>query len=129
MLYDSINFGLLVLIWLVQIIIYPGMHGWDKSSFSKLHRNYSLRISMIVGPLILIQAACAIKQLVATPDLISTAQLLLIASVLAVTALISVPLHRRLSKGYRDREVDRLIHTNWLRTAGWSLVSLIGWLR
>jgi len=120
---------MLVLIWLVQIIIYPGMHGWDKPSFARLHRNYSMRISLIVGPLILIQSACAAKQMIQTPDLVSISQLLLIASVLAVTALISVPLHRRLSKGYQSREVDRLVNTNWLRTAGWSLVFLIGWLR
>jgi hypothetical protein len=64
-----------------------------------------------------------------TPDLVSIVQALLIAYVLTVTALVSVPLHRRLSSGYRARVVDRLIHTNWLRTVGWSLVSLIGWLR
>lgn len=128
-LYDSVNFGLLVLIWLVQIIIYPGMHGWDKSAFIELHRGYSLRISLIVGPLILTQALLGLRQLIKTPDLISTAQILLIVSVLAVTALVSVPLHYRLSSGYRTRDVDKLIQTNWLRTAGWSLVALLGWLR
>ncbi len=130
MLYDSINTGLLVLIWLVQIIIYPSMHGWDKSAFMELHRSYCLRISLIVGPLMIAQAVAAIQQLIRTPDLISTGQLLLIAFVLAITALISVPLHRRLSSsGYRTRTVDRLVHTNWMRTLGWSLVSLLGWLR
>lgn len=129
MLYDSINTGLLVLIWLVQIIIYPSMHGWEKSAFTELHRSYSLRISLIVGPLILAQSVCAVQQLIKTPDLISIGQFLLIASVLAATALISVPLHRRLSSGYRFRELDRLIQTNWLRTVGWSLISLLGWLR
>jgi hypothetical protein len=129
LLYNSINTGLLVLIWLVQIIIYPSLHNWDKETFTELHRSYTLRISLIVGPLMLAQALCAVQQVIRTPDLVSIVQVLLIASVLTVTALISVPLHRRLSSGYRARVVDRLIHTNWLRTVGWSLVSLIGWLR
>ncbi len=129
MLYDSINFGLLVLIWLVQIIIYPGMHGWDKSVFIELHRNYSLRISLIVGPLILTQTLLGVRQLMMTPDMISIGQIVFIILMLAVTALISVPLHYRLSNGYRARDVNKLIQTNWLRTAGWSLVALLGWLR
>lgn len=63
-LYASINSGLLVLIWLVQIIIYPGMHGWNRESFSKQHKGYSLRISLIVVPLMLAQAGLAAQQLI-----------------------------------------------------------------
>lgn len=120
---------MLVLIWLVQIIIYPSMHSWDQSAFSEIHKRYSLKISLIVGPLILAQTFLAVRQLITTPGLISMVQLLLIVSVLAVTALISVPLHQRLSGGYQAHDVDRLIHTNWLRTAGWSLICILGWLK
>ena len=60
MLFTSVNSGLLVLIWIVQIIIYPGMHGWDREKFKVLHRDYVPRISLIVVPLILAQAALAL---------------------------------------------------------------------
>ena len=124
-LYTSINCGLLVLIWLVQIIIYPGMHGWDKARFAELHGDYTRRITYIVGPLMLGQAALALHRVVVAPHKTAVLQTLLIAFVWGVTIFVSVPLHRKLSAGYDGRAVSRLCTTNWLRTAGWSLVSLL----
>lgn len=128
-LYASINSGLLVLIWLVQIIIYPGMHGWDNARFADLHRDYWRRISYIVCPLMLTQVILALRQVIITTDFVSTMQVMLIIFVLGVTAFISVPLHRLLSAGYDARLVNRLTTTNWLRTVGWSLVCLLDNLR
>lgn len=121
--------GLLVLIWVVQIIIYPGMHAWVNEKFADLHRDYTRRISVIVGPLMLAQAVLALRQIIIAPEFLSVMQAILIASVWSVTIFISVPLHRRLSSGYDARVINRLINTNWLRTVGWSLVSLLDWLR
>lgn len=127
--FTSVNAGLLVLIWIVQIIIYPGMHGWDRDRFQALHRQYVPRISSIVVPLILAQAALALHQVVLAPNLISAAQVALVGAVWGVTLFISVPLHTCLSAGYDAQTVTRLTATNWLRTIGWSLVSLLDWLR
>lgn len=127
-IYISINAGLLVLIWLVQIIIYPGMHGWERHRFAELHRDYSRRIAFIVGPLMLAQAVLAGRQLLMQPDLVAIGQTALIIFVWTITAFISVPLHRHLMAGYDARAVHRLITTNWLRTLGWSLISVLDWL-
>jgi hypothetical protein len=128
-LYTTINGGLVVLIWLVQIIIYPGMHGWDQARFAELHKDYATRISFIVGPLMLSQAALALFQLVTSPGAIAVMHTLLIGVVWGVTIFISVPLHRTLSDGYDKSNVHRLVTTNWLRTVCWSLVILIDMLR
>jgi hypothetical protein len=103
------------------------MRAWDKKTFSEQHRIYSLRISFIVAPLMLAQAGLAARQLYISPAAATLAQALLIICVWGLTALVSVPLHRRLSAGYDAPAVNRLINTNWLRTAGWSLVSLLDW--
>ena len=105
------------------------MYAWVNSKFAELHRDYSRRISVIVGPLMLAQAVLAYRQVIIAPDLVSVMQAILIASIWSVTIFISVPLHRRLSVGYDARLIKRLINTNWLRTVGWSLVSLLDWLR
>ena len=42
------------------------------------------------------------------------------AATVAVTVGVSVPCHRRLSAGYDDAVLDRLVHTNWYRTVAWS---------
>ena len=125
MAYTAINSGLLVLIWLVQIIIYPGMHGWDKARFAELHGDYTRRITFIVVPLMLGQAALVLHRVVVVPSKTAILQALLIAVVWGVTIFVSVPLHRRLGAGYDRQAVTRLVNTNWVRTAGWSLVSLV----
>lgn len=126
-LYTSMNAGLLVLIWLIQIIVYPGMHGWDHTRFAELHRDYYRRIGLIVGPLMVAQAVLAVRQLLVVSDIAAVVQALLITMVWATTALVSMPLHRLLKAGYDGRTVDRLVTTNWLRTSSWSLVSLLDW--
>lgn len=105
------------------------MYGWVKSTFAELHRDYTRRISLIVGPLMFAQGVLALRQVIIAPDLVSVMQAILIAFVWGVTTFISVPLHRRLSSGYDARVINRLINTNWLRTVGWSLVSVLDWLR
>ena len=117
-----------MLIWIVQTIIYPGMHGWDSDRFVLLHREYVRRISFIIVPLIVAQAGLALHQVLLAPNLITAAQVILIGAVWGMTFFISVPLHKRLSAGYDVQAVTRLTASNWLRTIGWSLISLLDWL-
>ena len=84
---------------------------------------------MIVVPLMLAQAALGLQMAMSPPGILPALQLILIAFVWGVTTFISVPLHRRLSTGHDVQIIDRLITTNWLRTTGWSLVSLLDWTR
>jgi hypothetical protein len=59
LVFESINlavsWGLTILIWLVQLIIYPGFHRVPREDFVLYHRWYALRISMIVMPLMLFE--------------------------------------------------------------------------
>lgn len=128
-LYTAINGGLVVLIWLVQIIIYPGMRGWDKARFVHQHRDYCRRIAFIVGPLMCSQAALALYQAIGAQNRTAIVQVLLIAVVWGVTIFVSMPLHGRLGRGYDARALTLLINTNWLRTVGWTLICLLDLFR
>ena len=105
------------------------MHNWVIINFSELHRAYTRRISLVVVPLMLAQAALGLQMTVSLPGILPVLQLILIVFVWGVTAFISVPLHRRLTTGHDKQIIDRLISTNWLRTTGWSLVSLLDWIK
>ena len=105
------------------------MHNWVTNNFSEVHRSYTRRISLIAVPLMLAQAALGLQTVISLPGILPALQLGLIAFVWGVTAFISVPLHRRLSAGDDGQVIDRLINTNWLRTIGWSLVSLLDWTK
>jgi len=76
----------------------------------------------------LAQGALGLQMAISPAGILPVLQLILIAFVWGVTAFISVPLHRRLSAGHDVQVLNRLINTNWLRTTGWTLVSLLDWI-
>lgn len=59
----AISWGLLVLIWLVQIIIYPGLSRLPSEGFVNYHRWYVIRISAIVLPLMICEVIITISWL------------------------------------------------------------------
>jgi hypothetical protein len=117
--------GLMVLIWLVQVVIYPGFHRIAAEGFVEYHRWYVIRISVIVSPLMIAEALATFKWLL---DGIDSLSMLLAALVLIVwlsTFLLQVPIHARLQKGKSEMLIRRLVATNWIRTVAWSLKALL----
>jgi hypothetical protein len=57
----AISWGLLLLIWLVQIIIYPGLSRIPSNDFVNYHSWYVVRISAIVLPLMIGEAIITIS--------------------------------------------------------------------
>lgn len=114
-----VDSGLFVLIWLVQLVIYPSFYHIEKINFGDYHSSYVRRISLIVGPLILSQIAVELFYFVNYD--VRWLRLIMIAATILVTFTLSVPCHRMLSDKGKDRKViSRLLTTNWLRTALWS---------
>lgn len=121
----AISWALLILIWLVQVIIYPGFLRIPSNDFISYHRWYAIRISLIVMPLMISEVAMIIWWLSIhrTPGSILSAVLVLI--VWLSTFLLQVPIHKRLTSGKDHLLIRRLVHTNWIRTVAWSLKTLI----
>jgi hypothetical protein len=126
----AVDTGMVVLILLVQLIIYPSFHAIEHGVFSSWHRKYVGVIGMIVIPLMLIQAGCITLQLLTTA---SRSHVLSAGAVLGawiVTFALSVPCHRKLEHQGKDPEtINRLIQTNWLRTACWIVAFAAGLVR
>lgn len=119
---DSLIF---MLILLVQIVIYPCFHSISDEFFSNWHFNYMKTISLVIGPLMIIQAIIISYQCINVRDIISILSLLSVLVVWITTISISVPCHNALqTSGYNTIIVDRLINTNWIRTISW-LITLI----
>lgn len=121
--------GMVVLIWLVQLIIYPSFHQINAAAFTAWHARYTRRISVVVMPLMIMQAVTTAVLLSRNPDpglLIEAAGLI---AAWTVTFSLSVPCHKKLQQSGKDEDViRRLIFTNWFRTAAWTLVLLLGLL-
>jgi hypothetical protein len=113
------------LIWCIQVVHYPLMDRVGAERFAEFHRRHSVRISLIVIPLMLVEAATALLLVVSVPIGVPRALpalgLGLLAIVWVSTFAVQVPLHSRLARGFDPKAHRRLVNSNWLRTAAWSL--------
>ena len=114
--------GLLILIWMVQLIIYPGFKYVDENSFLEHHKWYMRQISIIVVPLMFAQVGLEITSII--NGNISIHRIILICLVWASTFLLSVPIHNKLLKGKDLNQIGSLVKTNWPRTIIWTAIVL-----
>lgn len=126
----AVSLALAVLIWLVQLIIYPSFHHLDRERFVAWHLRYTGLITWIVLPLMLGQVGL-LGLLLATdpaPAAALWAQAPLVALAWLATFIFSVPAHGRLQQGKDDRQIAWLVSTNWIRTAAWTMCVPLSWL-
>lgn len=129
------HFGLVVLIWLVQLVIYPSLRYADPQTFQVWHRRYTDRVSFVVVPLMIGQLGLATLRVGLQWNAPETMQLpaILVLTIIvgcwAATFLVSVPIHTELQeRGWVPALIDQLIVTNWIRTGLWNAVFLIDFL-
>ncbi len=122
----AVSWGLCVLIWLVQVIIYPGFRQIPSRVFINYHRWYTIRISAIVIPLMCCEMVIVIIWLsLDYYSLFGLSSAILIAIIWLSTFLLQVPMHRCLQSGKDDVCIRRLVNTNWVRTIAWSLKAIV----
>ena len=119
------------LIWFVQIVHYPLLMRIE-SAFEQYELEHMRRTTWVVGPAMLIEAACAAMLVVSTPDnvdpLLAWTGAALLAIIWISTALVQAPAHQKLAKGRDDRRLRLLVRSNWVRTIAWSARSAIALL-
>jgi hypothetical protein len=130
------TFSMCGLIWFVQIVHYPLFERVGAAGFADYEAMHATRTGWVVGPLMVAELITAILLLLPSlrPATISTAAAGLGAGLVGViwisTALIQVPLHDLLSRGYDPAAAARLVSTNWIRTIAWTArgVLVLVWL-
>jgi hypothetical protein len=116
-----VSFGLVVLIWVVQLVIYPAFREIAEDRFIAWHARYTKTITWVVGPLMFAQAlAIALLMRTEFRSAVGLAGLCVLLAWLA-TAFIAVPIHNRLATGFNVIQINRLVRTNWVRTAAWTI--------
>ena len=109
------------LVWFVQVVHYPLLQQVGTSGFGEYERLHSRLTSVVVAPLMLVEAVSAIGLAVwlPDPDLVWWG-LGLLAMIWISTFALQVPQHRRLEAGFDAAAHRRLVNTNWVRTVGWT---------
>jgi len=110
------------IIWIVQLILYPAFAYVDPAKYKQFHKLHSFRISLLVGPAMLVELATAMVLLFhAWGDWIWRFNLATIIVIWLCTVFISMPIHNTLSEGFELHKIRKLIRTNWPRTILWTL--------
>ena len=116
----------LVLIWLVQLVIYPAYTYQQREDFGRWHPVYTRRVTYVVMPIMLGQVLVyALLLWRGGVDWTVYLNTLLIAIVWAVTFFGAVPLHARLDDATVEDHLPasrRLNRINAWRTGLWTVV-------
>ncbi len=121
-----LDFGLVVLIWIIQRIVYPSFLHYSTENLVVWHREYTSRFSAIVIPLMLAQLGISIYQVITLTNLYTLLSLAVIILIWISTFLQFVPMHSNISKGnVSEKMLMALVRKNWLRTFLWSLLFVI----
>lgn len=121
------TFALFGLIWFVQIVHYPLHTLVGPAEFRRYEAEHADRTGYVAGSLMLLELATAAALLLPRfrPPQIPVPQawfgLALVALIWLCTFAIQVPLHNRLHREHDRIAIHRLIRTNWIRTALWTL--------
>lgn len=122
--------------WTVRFLVYPQFASVPPAAFAGYERTHQRLVTRVVGPLFAGQALTTVLVLVVRPAAVPLLPVLAgaacLALVLALTALLAVPLHRRLDRGWDAAAHRRLLRVDGLRVAaatggtlaaGWALLA------
>jgi sulfite exporter TauE/SafE len=120
------TFAMCGVIWLVQVVHYPSFEYVEKNSYRDFQYFHMGRITLVVGPLMLIElislALLMFKDYQNIYLLISSISLLLIW---LNTGLWNVPLHNELLNNKDPKTIKKLVVSNWPRTILWCVRSVL----
>ncbi len=121
-----IDFGLVVLIWMTQLIVYPGFTYYSATDLLAWHTDYTTAITLIVGPLMLAQAALHTYAFIRHRHWTNTLSACLLLLIWIHTFAFAVPLHNELATSTTPLQTaTELVATNWYRTILWTLVFVV----
>lgn len=120
LVFDS---GLLILIWMTQLIVYPSFKYYSQDNLLIWHQKYTFKITVIVLPLMLGQLIVAALQILSAPSFYSISTLLMIMIIWLNTFLQAIPLHQKIDDKIQVKEsIIKLIQINWIRTFLWTTI-------
>ncbi|MDF3128384.1 hypothetical protein P0Y35_04175 [Kiritimatiellaeota bacterium B1221] len=116
------------IIWFVQRVHYPMLHLSNGEESEAGHKEYTQRMGTVVMPVMLAELALQTLWVIREPGLLSFIGGALLFTIWLSTFALQVPCHQKLQQTFEPAIQQRLVHTNWIRTLGWTTrVLLVGW--
>jgi len=114
-------------IWIIQLVHYPSFHFIERNQYTTFQRFHMSRISYVVIPAMVTELFTLILIIISIDqvNLIILASALLLIVIWLMTAVFFSGVHQKLTLGYDQAVVEKLIKLNWGRTLLWTLRLLI----
>jgi len=113
------------LIWIVQLVHYPLFALVGDRAFPGYQAAHTRRITPLVAPLmgaeLVTGGLLALEPVAGVDATLMRVGFALIVALWLSTAFLQVPCHARLERSFDARAHRRLVGTNWLRTALWTV--------
>ena len=121
-----LDFGMCILIWMVQLIVYPSFAFYNNTQLLTWHKTYTKAIALIVIPLMLGQLGIAIYQVFLAQNVYTLVSIVLVVFLWGITLLKFAPMHQQISKGNTQIQLLKtLVQMNWIRTMIWTLLFVL----
>ena len=114
-------------IWVIQLVHYPSFHFVELEQYTTFQRFHMARISYVVIPAMLTELFTLILIVISMDqiDNLVLASAILLILIWLMTAVFFSGVHQRLTQGYEQTVVDKLVKLNWGRTLLWTLRLLL----
>jgi len=112
-------------VWTMQVVHYPLFSSVGRDGFTDYERRHTAAVTRLIAAPAVAEIITAAALFLARPEPVpawlpfwSGA---LLAGVWVMTAAVQAPAHGRLGSGFDPEVHRRLVRSNWVRTAVWSL--------
>ncbi len=114
------------LCWFVQLVHYPLFRAIPLEHFAQYERK-NFATGFITIPVMVVELLTGLILTYHSPSMLYFINVALMGVIGLSTVIFQVPLHLKLRNAPSVDLINRLIHTNWIRTIGWSVrVVLLG---
>ena len=118
-----LDVGLLVLIWMIQLIVYPSFLFYTAKELIAWHKMYTKAIALIVIPLMLGQLGITIYQVFLVQNTYTLTSIVLVVFLWGITLLKFAPMHQQISEGNTHVQLlKKLVQINWIRALIWTIL-------
>jgi hypothetical protein len=125
----AVDSGLCVLIWIVQLVVYPGFAYYSPEELKTWHSRYTWRITVIVFPLMTAQLVLGGMDIYYDMNWVSGVTAVLVGGTWASTFIQFVPLHNKLTLSSDPSGiVAKIVRKNWLRTCLWTAIFILSFV-
>jgi hypothetical protein len=125
-----VDFGLMILVWMTQLVVYPSFNYFRQNDLMAWHIKYTTNVSVLVAPLMAGQGILHGLHLFIETSVWSILGAILVILMLINTFFVAVPLHNKIGAGLEvEKSVRSLVKVNKFRSIGWSMTFVISLLQ